>query len=77
MGCRPDSLGPVNDSPVRVGLLGCGTVGSSLISLLQRQNSLIGARTGLDIVVAAVAVRDVSRPRPEAIAEALLTTDAA
>jgi len=67
----------VNDSPVRVGLLGCGTVGSSLISLLQRQNSLIGARTGLDIVVAAVAVRDVSRPRPEAIAEALLTTDAA
>jgi len=77
LGCRPDSLGPVNDSPVRVGLLGCGTVGSSLISLLQRQNSLIGARTGLDIVVAAVAVRDVSRPRPEAIAEALLTTDAA
>lgn len=77
MGCRPDSLGPVNDSPVRVGLLGCGTVGSSLISLLQRQNSLIGARTGLNIVVAAVAVRDVSRPRPEAIAEALLTTDAA
>ncbi len=77
MGCRPDSLGLVNDSPVRVGLLGCGTVGSSLISLLQRQNSLIGARTGLDIVVAAVAVRDVSRPRPEAIAEALLTTDAA
>jgi len=67
----------VNDSPVRVGLLGCGTVGSSLISLLQHQNSLIGARTGLDIVVAAVAVRDVSRPRPEAIAEALLTTDAA
>jgi homoserine dehydrogenase len=67
----------VKDSPVRVGLLGCGTVGSSLISLLQRQNSLIGARTGLDIVVAAVAVRDVSRPRPEAIAEALLTTDAA
>jgi homoserine dehydrogenase len=67
----------VNDSPVRVGLLGCGTVGSSLISLLQRQNSPIGARTGLDIVVAAVAVRDVSRPRPEAIAEALLTTDAA
>ena len=67
----------MNDSPVRVGLLGCGTVGSSLISLLQRQNSPIGARTGLDIVVAAVAVRDVSRPRPEAIAEALLTTDAA
>jgi homoserine dehydrogenase len=67
----------VNDSPVRVGLLGCGTVGSSLISLLQRQNSLIGDRTGLDIVVAAVAVRDTSRPRSGALTTTLLTTDAA
>ena len=77
MACRPDSLGPVNDSPVRVGLLGCGTVGSSLISLLQRQNSLISARAGLNVVVAAVAVRDPDRPRPVGFADAILTTDAA
>ena len=67
----------MNDSPVRVGLLGCGTVGSSLISLLQRQNTLIGARTGLDLVVTAVAVRDPGRARPAELADAVVTTDAA
>jgi homoserine dehydrogenase len=66
----------VNDSPVRVGLLGCGTVGSSLISLLRRQNSLIGSRTGLDLEITAVAVRDPQRSRSVDLDQATLTADA-
>ena len=67
----------MNDSPVRVGLLGCGTVGSSLISLLQRQNALIRARTGLDLVVVKVAVRDPARVRDVHLDVAAYTADAA
>ena len=66
----------MNDSPVRVGLLGCGTVGSSLISLLRRQNSLIGSRTGLDLEITAVAVRDPQRSRSVDLDQATLTADA-
>jgi homoserine dehydrogenase len=54
----------VNGSVVKVGVLGCGTVGSSLISLVQRQSDFIAARTGLHLEVARVAVRDLARPRP-------------
>ena len=74
--CPAGSLGPVNDSAVRVGLLGCGTVGSALISLLQRQREVIAARTGLQLEVTRVAVRDLSRPRPEALPADALTDDA-
>jgi homoserine dehydrogenase len=67
----------VNDSPVRVGLLGCGTVGSALISLLQRQHDTVAARTGLDIVVARVAVRDLTRTRPIPLPADAITDDPA
>ncbi|MBU6329316.1 MAG: homoserine dehydrogenase [Acidobacteria bacterium] len=67
----------MNDSPVRVGLLGCGTVGSALISLLQRQHDAIAARTGLDIAVTRVAVRDLSRPRDPGLPAEAFTDDPA
>lgn len=76
-GHGPDSLGPVNDSPVRVGLLGCGTVGSSLIALLERQRASIAARTGLSISITRIAVRDLSRPRDLSLPGDLFTDDAA
>jgi len=67
----------VNDSPVRVGLLGCGTVGSALLALLERQHDAISARTGLDIIVTKVAVRDLSRSRGLELPVDLFTDDAA
>jgi homoserine dehydrogenase len=77
MAARPDSLATVNDSPVRVGLLGCGTVGTSLIALLERQRDVIAARTGLDISVTRVAVRDLSRARSAELPAGLFTDDPA
>jgi homoserine dehydrogenase len=62
---------------VRVGLLGCGTVGSALAQLLHDQGAEVEARTGIRLVLARVAVRDLARSRPVALAPGVLTDDAA
>src|SRR5947209_9392917 len=62
---------------VRVGILGFGNVGGPLVELLQRQRDDVAARTGLELEVAAVAVRDVTKPRSVALAPGVLTNDAA
>ena len=51
-------------------------MGASLIALIERQNSTIAARTGLSLEVAAVAVRDRSRPRPIDVNGVEFTDDA-
>ncbi|GAB3685033.1 homoserine dehydrogenase [Saccharopolyspora tripterygii] len=60
--------------PIRVALLGCGTVGTEVLRLLQDQPEEFAARTGAPMLVTGVAVR---RPHkhPE-VPENLLTTDA-
>jgi homoserine dehydrogenase len=58
-------------------VLGCGTVGSSLITLVQRQRATVAARTGLQLDVSRVAVRDTSRRRPVDLPAEAFTTDAA
>jgi homoserine dehydrogenase len=62
---------------VRIGVLGCGNVGSALVELLAEQADAIESRTGLRLEVAAVAVRNVSRERDVELPERLLTRDAA
>ena len=64
----------VGTAPLRVALLGCGTVGSAVLRLLQEQSQDLAARIGRRVEVAGVAVR---RPdhHPDVPAE-LLTTDA-
>ena len=66
----------MNDSSVRVVLLGCGTVGSSLLALLDRQRSTIAMRTGLTVDVTRVAVRDLARSRRLSLPDGVLTDDA-
>ncbi|MHB8220492.1 MAG: homoserine dehydrogenase [Acidimicrobiales bacterium] len=63
--------------PVRVALLGCGNVGAALADLLIAGRSEIAARTGVDLEVAGIAVRDLGRPRPVDLPAGLLTDDAA
>ena len=58
---------PEQSQRIRVGLLGCGTVGSAVARELL-------ARTDIELVH--VAVRDPSKPRPVALDPGLLTTDA-
>ncbi|MCW2676997.1 MAG: hom, partial [Modestobacter sp.] len=61
-------------APLRVALLGCGTVGSAVLRLLTDQAADLAARIGRPVEVAGVAVRRPDR-HPGVPAE-LLTTDA-
>ena len=70
------NLSAVDGSVVRVGVLGCGTVGASLVALVHRQNATIHARTGLSLEISRIAVRDLSRSRPINVENSVFTSDA-
>ena len=48
---------------LRIGILGCGTVGGALIRLIETDADRIAARTGVRLEVARVAVRNLSAER--------------
>jgi homoserine dehydrogenase len=60
---------------VRIGMLGCGNVGGALVSLIAREADAIATRTGIRLEVTRVAVRDLSKPRPDELDPAILTTN--
>jgi homoserine dehydrogenase len=66
----------VNGSTLRVGLLGCGTVGSALVQLVQEQADGIESRTGLRLEITRVAVRNASKDRGVDLPLSLFTNDA-
>jgi homoserine dehydrogenase len=61
---------------VRIGLLGCGTVGTALIELLQQQADTVAARTGVRLEVVRVAVRNASKDRGVDLPREVFTNDA-
>ncbi len=61
---------------VRIGVLGCGTVGTSFCQLIGQQAADIARRTGLTLEISRVSVRDISRERA-GVDSALLTDDSA
>jgi homoserine dehydrogenase len=63
--------------PLRVALLGCGTVGSEVFRLLREQASALAARVGAPLQVVGVAVRDPDgRALAAGVGRDLVTTDA-
>jgi homoserine dehydrogenase len=62
-------------NPIRVALLGCGTVGTGILRLVRDHDAEIRARLGASIEVTRVLVRDLSAPRDPAVEPGLLTTD--
>lgn len=50
-------------SPLRIGVIGLGTVGAALVSTLQKNTNYIATRAGRRIVVVAVSARDKTRDR--------------
>jgi homoserine dehydrogenase len=62
-------------APVGIGILGAGNVGAVVVRRLTEDAAAMAARTGLDLEVRKVAVRDPSRAR--AIDPALVTANAA
>lgn len=49
---------------MRIAILGLGTVGSGVVKLLRESHDLLHLKTGLNLELAKVLVRDASRPRP-------------
>ncbi len=62
--------------PVRVALLGCGTVGGGLLTVLERNRADIERKVGRPIDIAHVVVRDAGKPRGPAVPAHLVTTRA-
>ena len=64
-------------APLRVALLGCGTVGSEVVRLLSSNADDLAARVGAPLELAGIAVRRLGKARDLPVDEALFTTDAA
>ncbi len=62
-------------NPVKVGLLGLGTVGGGTVNVLRRNAQEIARRAGRGILVTRAAARDLSRPRICELDGIGLTTD--
>jgi homoserine dehydrogenase len=58
---------------LKIGLLGCGTVGRGLLELVTRSHSLIRQRAGIELSITNVLVRDPEKNRP-GVDRNLLTT---
>ena len=75
---RPEPTRPVagaDAAPLRIALLGCGTVGSAVARLITRQATDLQARVGRPLELVGIAVRRAGRARAEIDPE-LVTTDA-
>ena len=64
------------ENTVGIGLLGAGTVGGTLIRRLVEENEAIGAKTGLNLQLRRVAVREPDKPRDFTLPAGVLTADA-
>ena len=62
--------------PLKVAVLGCGSVGSQVVRLLEEQAADLGARVGAPVELVGVAVRRLDAAREVEVPEGLLTTDA-
>jgi len=55
---------PTGRRTVKLGLLGCGTVGRGLLELIDRNRALIEERAGVRFEVTKILVRDLKKERP-------------
>ena len=62
--------------PLRVAVLGMGSVGAQVVRLLIEQSDDLAARVGAPLELAGIAVRRIDAPRDVEVPEGLLTTDA-
>ncbi len=62
--------------PLRIGLLGAGSVGSQVARLLLENREELASRVGTELELSGIAVRNISAARDARIPEELLTTDA-
>jgi homoserine dehydrogenase len=65
---------PNPDRPVRIGLLGCGTVGQAFARMISEQGDTIARASGRRLELGPILVRDTARPRA-GIDPSLFTSD--
>ncbi len=58
---------------LKIGLLGCGTVGRGLVELVGKNDALIRQRSGVELRITKILVRDLDKER-QGVDHALLTT---
>ncbi|MBN2512802.1 MAG: homoserine dehydrogenase [Sedimentisphaerales bacterium] len=63
------------NNPIRIGLVGFGTVGSGVARLLLEQTDAIYQRTGMRLELACVVDKDTNTKRPVQLPPGLLTSD--
>lgn len=56
----------MEEKKVRIGLLGCGTVGSQVVRILQEKNADLSARSGARLEISGIAVRNLEKYRAQA-----------
>ncbi|GMA56442.1 hypothetical protein GCM10025858_09450 [Alicyclobacillus sacchari] len=59
---------------IRIGLLGCGTVGAGVVSLVRRRADRVADMTGLRPIVKTILVRDTQKDRGVSFIDERLTT---
>lgn len=62
-------------TPLRIGLIGLGTVASGVAQILQTHADRTNQRAGREIQLTRVAVRDLAKSRPVELPSEMLTTD--
>ena len=62
--------------PLRIALLGAGSVGAQVARLLTENKNELAARVGAELDLVGIAVRDLNSKRAEGVPAELLTTDA-
>ena len=60
---------------MKIGLLGCGTVGRGVVQLVERERDRIRERHGIELAIERILVRDLTKARP-GVDRKLLTTRA-
>ncbi|MGY8642517.1 MAG: homoserine dehydrogenase [Verrucomicrobiales bacterium] len=66
---------PTDLPPLQIGLAGFGNVGAGVFKNLEKNRDLLRERTGRDIVVRKIVVRDLSKSRELALPEGIVSTD--
>ena len=61
---------------LRIGLLGCGHLGSALVTLLDEQRQAIARRTGIELEISRIAVRSTAKDRGVPIDSDVFSSDA-
>lgn len=73
---RFDGVGVEPVRELRIGMIGCGTVGHGLLEMIDRQQRAVADRYGVRFRVTRLAVRDLAKPRGRLAEGIPRTTDA-